>query len=86
MTITGGPLTLEQFLALPEAKPALEYGPDGEVTQKMAPTTDHAALHGELGSGSAADRHLHGRAAAEAARDRGPAFATRPPGPRVERG
>src|SRR5438105_2607230 len=48
MTITGWPLTLEQFLALPEAKPALEYGPGGEVTQKMSPTTDHSVLQGEF--------------------------------------
>jgi Uma2 family endonuclease len=35
--------TLEEFLALPERKPALEFF-DGEVTQKMPPTTPHSAL------------------------------------------
>ena len=48
MTITGWPLTLEQFLALPEAKPALEFGPDGEVSQKMSPTGDHSKLQSEF--------------------------------------
>jgi Uma2 family endonuclease len=48
--ITNWSLSLEQFLALPEAKPALEYGPDGEVTQKPLPTFDHATLQLELGS------------------------------------
>jgi len=32
-TITNWPLTLEQFLGLPEAEPALEMGPEGEITQ-----------------------------------------------------
>jgi Uma2 family endonuclease len=49
VTITDWPLTLEQFLALPEAKPALEYGPKGQVSQKMSPTTDHGALQIDLG-------------------------------------
>ena len=35
--------TLEQFLALPERKPALEYA-DGEVTQKASPMGQHARL------------------------------------------
>jgi Uma2 family endonuclease len=47
-TITNWPLTLEQFMALPEAEPALEMGPNGEVAQKVSPTTDHAALQREL--------------------------------------
>src|SRR6266498_1743646 len=47
-TITNWPLTLEQFLGLPEAEPALEMGPEGEITQKVSPTTDHAALQREL--------------------------------------
>ena len=39
----GQRMTLEEFLALPEQKPALEF--DGEmVTQKMAPTFDHTEL------------------------------------------
>ena len=36
-------LTLDEFLALPEEKPALEYV-DGVITQKMAPSWDHGAL------------------------------------------
>jgi Uma2 family endonuclease len=59
VTITGWPLTLEQFLELPEAKPALEYGPNGEVTQKMSPTTDHAAL--QLSLVARLDQHARQR-------------------------
>jgi len=47
-TITNWPLSLEQFLALPEAEPPLEMGPNGEITQKASPTTEHAALQREL--------------------------------------
>jgi Uma2 family endonuclease len=47
-TITNWPLTLEQFLSLPEAEPALEMGCDGEISQKVSPTTRHAMLQGEL--------------------------------------
>ena len=47
-TITNWPLSLEQFIALPEAQPALEMGRNGEVTQKVSPTTEHAALQSEL--------------------------------------
>jgi Uma2 family endonuclease len=47
-TIVNWPITLEQFLALPEAEPALEMGLSGEVTQKVSPTTEHAALQREL--------------------------------------
>jgi len=47
-TITNWPLTLAQFLALPEAEPALEMGPNGEITQKVSPTTEHAALQREF--------------------------------------
>jgi Uma2 family endonuclease len=36
-------LTLEEFLALPEEKPALEYI-DGEVAQKVSPEWDHSEL------------------------------------------
>ncbi len=36
-------LTLDQFLRLPEAKPALEYI-DGKVVQKMAPRRRHSIL------------------------------------------
>lgn len=48
MAITNWPLTLEQFLALPEAEPALEYGPDGQVTQKVSPTTEHSIVQRDL--------------------------------------
>jgi Uma2 family endonuclease len=51
--------TLEQFLRLPEAKPALEYE-CGTVSQKVSPTTEHALLQvriarllDDLGSGRA---------------------------------
>src|SRR5207244_7568000 len=47
-TITNWPLTLEQFLSLPEAEPALEMGCDGEISQKVAPTTKHSVLQREL--------------------------------------
>ncbi len=43
MTIAGRRLTLEEFLALPEEKPALEYV-DGEVTQKVSPKARHGML------------------------------------------
>jgi Uma2 family endonuclease len=49
MVITDWDLTLEQFLDLPEATPALEYDPpcDGQgatVRQKMSPTAGHSAI------------------------------------------
>ena len=46
--ISNWPLSLEQFLALPEAEPALEMSPTGEISQKVSPTTQHAALQREL--------------------------------------
>ena len=39
--------TLEQFLRLPETKPALEFE-CGRITQKVSPTTAHAALRARL--------------------------------------
>lgn len=48
--IVNWPLTLEQFLSLPEAEPALEMNPGGEVLQKVSPTTEHASLQRELAS------------------------------------
>jgi len=39
--------TLDQFLLLPETKPALEFE-CGRITQKVSPTTDHAALQARL--------------------------------------
>jgi Uma2 family endonuclease len=47
MAITGQRLTLEEFLGLPEEKPALEFHA-GVVTQKMAPGGDHSAMQGAL--------------------------------------
>jgi Uma2 family endonuclease len=41
-------LSLEEFLRLPEAEPALEYEA-GEVTQKVSPRGRHAILQLELG-------------------------------------
>ncbi|MBV9359706.1 MAG: Uma2 family endonuclease [Chloroflexi bacterium] len=41
--------TLEQFLALPETKPALEFWPDGTVTQKMSPSIEHSLLQLQVG-------------------------------------
>jgi Uma2 family endonuclease len=42
-------LTLEQFLKLPEAKPALEYI-DGMVVQKASPKRTQSSLQVDLGS------------------------------------
>jgi Uma2 family endonuclease len=43
VAIAQGLLTLEEFLCLPEEKPALEYV-DGVITQKMSPETHHSIL------------------------------------------
>src|SRR5688572_33121655 len=43
MAITQGILTLEEFLKLPEADPALELI-DGVVSQKVSPKGEHATL------------------------------------------
>ncbi len=40
-------LTLEQFLELPEAKPALEYD-DGRILRKVAPQGEHSTLQVRL--------------------------------------
>ena len=40
-------LTLEEFLELPERKPALEFA-DGTVTQKVAPKGRHSTLQGRF--------------------------------------
>ena len=47
MALAHRRLTLDEFLALPEEKPALEYI-DGKVTQKMSPKGRHSALQGYL--------------------------------------
>ena len=49
MAVAGGRMTLEEFLALPEEKPALEYV-DGEVVQKLSPETWHSELQVEFAS------------------------------------
>jgi Uma2 family endonuclease len=47
MTTTAR-LTLEQFLKLPEQKPALEFDADGTIHPKMSPNTEHSALQAHL--------------------------------------
>ncbi|MDP8921743.1 MAG: Uma2 family endonuclease [Chloroflexota bacterium] len=47
MAITGRRLTLEEFLALPGEKPALEYV-DGEVTRKVSPKYRHIRVQYRL--------------------------------------
>ena len=47
MAIVQQGLTLDQFLALPEKKPALEYE-DGVVTQKVSPKNRHSRLQWHL--------------------------------------
>lgn len=42
MAIEQRRLTLEEFLALPDEKPALELHPDGTITQKAAYVPDVA--------------------------------------------
>ncbi|NEQ19392.1 MAG: Uma2 family endonuclease [Microcoleus sp. SIO2G3] len=44
------PLTLEEFIKLPETKPASEYI-DGQVIQKPMPQGKHSTLQGELVTG-----------------------------------
>jgi Uma2 family endonuclease len=48
MAITRQGLTLEDFLRLPEQKPALEYEADGTVTQKVAPQGYHSRIQTKL--------------------------------------
>ena len=45
--ISSKPLTLEEFLKLPETKPATEYI-NGEMVQKPMPKTRHSRLQGKL--------------------------------------
>lgn len=56
MALTGRRLTLEEFLALPEAEPALEYA-DGVITQKVSPQ----AYHGTIQSNFVEMVNLYGR-------------------------
>jgi Uma2 family endonuclease len=48
MAITNQEMTLEQFLELPEEKPALEFD-HGRITQKVPPMGKHSALQMEIG-------------------------------------
>jgi Uma2 family endonuclease len=43
MTAVGSRMSLEEFLRLPEAEPALEFD-DGVVTQKVSPKARHSVL------------------------------------------
>lgn len=47
MAVITKPLTLEEFLQLPEEKPALEYV-DGRIVQKVAPQGTHSRLQGAM--------------------------------------
>jgi Uma2 family endonuclease len=47
MATVPKPLTLDEFLKLPEEKPALEFA-DGEVTQKVSPRGQHSVLQDSL--------------------------------------
>ncbi|WP_019498523.1 Uma2 family endonuclease [Pseudanabaena sp. PCC 6802] len=47
MTIATQPLSLEEFLKLPETKPASEYI-DGEIYQKPMPKARHSRLQGSF--------------------------------------
>jgi Uma2 family endonuclease len=47
MTTTAR-LTLEQFLELPEQKPALEFDADGTIHEKMSPNIQHSALQAHI--------------------------------------
>jgi Uma2 family endonuclease len=43
MVVNTRRMTLDEFLALPEERPALEFV-DGEVQQKVSPSTPHSAI------------------------------------------
>jgi Uma2 family endonuclease len=43
------PLPLEEFLTLPETKPASEYF-DGQITQKPMPAGKHSTIQCDLGA------------------------------------
>ena len=47
MSTVTQPLTLEEFLKLPETKPASEFI-NGEIVQKPTPQGEHSLLQGEL--------------------------------------
>ncbi|MEO1211631.1 MAG: Uma2 family endonuclease, partial [Cyanobacteria bacterium J06638_20] len=47
MTTTTSTISLEDFLAMPETKPASEYV-DGQITQKPMPQGKHSRIQGKL--------------------------------------
>ena len=47
VTTPSKPITLEEFLALPETKPASEYV-DGKIIQKPMPQGEHSTIQAEL--------------------------------------
>ncbi|WP_036484574.1 Uma2 family endonuclease [Myxosarcina sp. GI1] len=47
VTAKSKPITLKEFLALPETKPASEYS-DGKIIQKPMPKGKHSTIQGEL--------------------------------------
>ncbi len=47
VTTSSKPINLEEFLALPETKPASEYI-DGQIIQKPMPKGKHSTIQGEL--------------------------------------
>lgn len=47
MAVVARAITLDEFLKLPEAEPALEFE-DGVVTQKVSPKGRHGVLQAEL--------------------------------------
>ncbi len=47
VTTSPKPIKLEEFLALPETKPASEYI-DGKIIQKPMPQGEHSTIQGEL--------------------------------------
>lgn len=57
--VTKHGLTVEEYLALPEEKPYLEYA-NGEVVPKMAPDRKHAGLAGEISYRLGSYRREHG--------------------------
>jgi Uma2 family endonuclease len=62
----GARMSLEEFLALPEEKPYLEYD-DGVVKQKMAPQGDHGGIQIDFGGllNQLGRARRHGRAFTE---------------------
>ena len=47
VTTPSKPITLQEFLAIPETKPASEYI-DGKIIQKPMPQGEHSTIQGEL--------------------------------------